>query len=122
MSFSELLANILNTVMVAVIPILVSFLVKRINIQTKNETINNYLTIAENAVSTAVQTISQTYVDALKSDGKFTAEEQKQAFEMAKTTAKQIMGDSALQALAQLTSDSNAWLEAKIEATVRTSK
>ena len=122
MSFSELLANILNTVMVAVIPILVSFLVKRINIQTKNETINNYLTIAENAVSTAVQTISQTYVDALKSDGKFTAEEQKQAFEMAKTTAKQIMGDAALQAVDQLSHDSNGWLNAKIEAAVWTSK
>jgi hypothetical protein len=101
----EFLSSLLNTVLVAAIPVLVGAFAQYFNLKTKNERINAYLGIATDAVHTAVDMVSQVYVEALKSDGSFDEDEQRRAFEMAKDIAKRVMGEAALQAIEQMSGD-----------------
>ncbi len=116
MSFLEFLSGLLNTVLVAAIPVIVTAFAQYFTIKTKNERLNTYLCIATDSVKTAVNMVSQTVVEALKSDGKFTKDEQEKALAMAKQIAIEVMGEAALEALSLVTEDVDGWLIAKIEA------
>ena len=84
--------NLIETLVLAPLIIAISsFLIALIRQQTskieekiKDEKAKRMLEIAENVVSQAVATVSQTYVDGLKKDGIFDTDAQKEAFEMSK--------------------------------------
>jgi hypothetical protein len=118
----EFLASVLNTILVAAIPLVVGYAVQFIKVKTANEKLNGYLDIATEAVQKAVLETSQIYVDALKSGGVFTEDEQKTAFSMSVEKAKTLMGNAALEALAKLTGDAQGWIQATVEATIKQSK
>ncbi len=122
MTFQQFLLSVLNAVLVAAIPVITGAFVRYFALKTKNEKLDTYLCIAVDTVKTAVSMVSQTVVDALKSDGAFTREEQIKALAMAKEIAKRVMGEAALQALSQATENVDAWLFAKIEAAIKDSK
>jgi len=90
----------------------------------KNEKLKKYLGVAEDAIKTAVLSISQTYVDTFKKEDSFTVDAQKSAFMLAKTKALSIMGDKALEVLKEELSggEVDLWIESKIEQYVKTSK
>ena len=65
-----------------------------------------------------VITLNQTYVDALKAEGKFTTEKQQEAFEKAKSDVYTILSTEMIDVLIAVYGDIDAWLESKIESTV----
>ena len=54
----------------------------------ENEKLNQYVDLAQNAISNAVLSVSQVYVDSLKASGSFTKEAQAEAKEKAVERAK----------------------------------
>lgn len=87
--------------------------------QVDNETAYKYIDMACEAVAQAVTHTAQTYVDALKAEGKFSRDKQILAFEIAREKAKQILGTAALEALGEIYGDLDTWLDTKIEQVCR---
>lgn len=119
---NELISTIVYGVLIPILPILTAYLVQVLKAKTAevktridNNTVNKYIDIAEDAVSTAVVSVTQTYVDSLKASGKFDAEAQKKAFEDAKAKAIAIMGETAKKTIETTYGDLNVWLDNKIE-------
>ena len=120
---NELLLNILSVVVTTIIIPLITFLGIKLNTYLKskvqNEKMQNYLDAATKAVTLAVTTTMQTYVDNLKKSGNFTAEAQQEAFKRAKEKALTLITQDAKNALETLYGDFNEWLTLQIETTVK---
>jgi hypothetical protein len=91
--------------------------------KTANEKIRHIINQAVDAASTAVQSVQQTYVDALiKGGGKLTPEQQAEALSKALTACKTILGSKGLDtlqsALALGQSDLETWLTHHLEEAV----
>ena len=80
-----------------------------------NETARKYIDMAYGAVNKAVMATAQTFVDALKKEGAFTKEKQIEAFNMAKNTALEILGNEAIAALDEIYGDFDTWINTLIE-------
>lgn len=80
-----------------------------------NETVSKYMDMA-------VAYTAQTFVDALKAEGKFTKEKQLEAFQKAKDKALEILGDTVVNVLNEVYGDFDAWIETKIEQACREDK
>ena len=87
-----------------------------------NETVSKYMDMAVDAVAQAVAYTAQTFVDALKAEGKFTKEKQLEAFQKAKGKALEIRGDTVVNVLDEVYGDFDAWIETKIEQACREDK
>lgn len=121
--------TVLNIIEVAITSILlpliawgVSAFVKWLKSKTDNALIEKYIDFASNAVEMAVKETTQTYVDALKKEGKFDAEAQKEAFDRSFITAKGLLTDVATDAINIVYGDVDAWLKSKIESSVAENK
>lgn len=90
--------------------------------KAKNEKTKKYVDIAEEVVTNAVKTVSQTYVEALKEEGKFDAEAQKKAFAKAFEIVSIQLTAEAKATLDEAFGDVNEYLTSKIEASVRDNK
>ncbi|OJU10051.1 MAG: hypothetical protein BGN88_01865 [Clostridiales bacterium 43-6] len=95
---------------------------KEIISHTKNEQLLLHFNQAVDAVTAAVDATFQTYVDALKREGRFDAEAQKIAFNQAKDMALQTMSTETQQVLVSVIPDLAAWIEAKIEQSIKKNK
>ena len=87
----------------------------KIEQQLDNEIAAKYIDMANEAVASAVIYTTQVFVETLKSQGAFTKEKQIEAFNMAKTRALEILGDTAVAALNEIYGDLDAWLNTMIE-------
>lgn len=87
-----------------------------------NDTLSKYMDMAVDAVAQAVAYTAQTFVDALKAEGRFTKEKQLEAFQKAKDKALEILGDTVVNALNEVYGDFDAWIETKIEQACRNDK
>lgn len=118
--------NLIETLVLAPLIIAISsFLIALIRQQTskieekiKDEKAKRMLEIAENVVSQAVATVSQTYVDSLKKDGIFDKEAQQQAFEMSKDKIYTLLTTDTLQAVKDNYGNVEEWINTKIEETI----
>lgn len=90
--------------------------------KSKSAKLQKYVGIAETIVVNAVKTVSQTYVDALKEQDAFDETAQKTAFNRAMTIVRQQLTDDTAEALEDAFGDVDAYLTAKIEATVKDEK
>lgn len=113
---------IITSVIVPLLIAITGYAVNYLNNKIKNDKAEKYILIAEDAVCTAVTSVAQTYVDALKKDGKFDEEAQKVAFDEAKYKAVAIMGEAAREALKEVFGDIDSWLDNKIQYYVRKNK
>lgn len=122
--------NLIETLVLAPMIIAISsFLIALIRQQTakieekiKDDKTKKMLEIAESAVSQAVATVSQTYVDGLKKDGIFDTDAQKEAFEMSKDKIYKLLTTDTLQAVQNNYGDVDEWIVTKIEETINKSK
>lgn len=89
---------------------------------TKSSIINKYLDLASETIIECVQATNQTYVDALKKAGAFTAEAQKAAFKQTLDNVMNILSKDAIDYLNAITGDATKYIETKIEATVNEQK
>lgn len=125
----EFLLELLRAVAIATIPVCAAYLVQflrrksaQIGAQTDSLTSKKLLDEVTDAVTTAVTYVSQTYVDSLKKNGKFTPENQKIALDLAVERAKKLLTAEARNFLSAAYGSLNDYLVSRAEAEVRRQK
>jgi hypothetical protein len=129
MEWLPLLYQILEVCVIPLLGILTAYIVKFINIKTgeiqtkvDNDLANKYIAMVADTVSACVIATNQTYVEALKKNNAFTAEAQKEAFNLTYNAVMAILTDEAKEYLAEIYGDVAAYITNKIEAEVNISK
>ena len=87
-----------------------------------NEMYNKYLTMLESTIIDCVISTTQTYVEALKKEGKFDADAQKIAFTKTYTNVMAILNKDAKKYLEEAIGDLETYVYNKIEAEVNLTK
>ena len=101
---------------------LITVKINELKQKTDNEMADKYLTILNNSICDAVLTTTQTYVEALKKEGKFDAEAQKVAFEKTYNAVMAVLTEDAKEVLGEVIGDLNTYVTNKIEAEVLLNK
>lgn len=129
MNWVEILNQIFQLVLVPLLGILTTWFVKWINskienqkVTTENELYRKYLTMFQDTVERSVTMTNQTYVDALKNKNAFTAEAQKEAFEMTYKQVISLMTDEAKNYLSNVVGDFDEFTKMYIESIVNGKK
>lgn len=122
MDFSEILNIVIPILLTSVIIPLILGAGEYIKKKAKTEMQQKYFAFACDAVVTAVAETMQTFVTTMKNNGTWTDESAKQALEMSKLKAQEIMGVAALNALPEIVGDVETWLTSKVEAATLTTK
>ena len=123
---NEIIINIISVVVTSIVLPLISIagakLIQFINSKIKNNKAADLLTTATTIVINAVRSVFQTYVEALKQQGKFDIEAQKTAFQMTSKAVLDILSDDAKEYLTAAVGDLNVYITKKIEAEVNLNK
>lgn len=90
--------------------------------ETKNEKAAFYIELLEKAISDAVTATNQTYVDALKEQGKFDESAQQFAFNKTKKAVMDVLDKNAQKILEAAIKDLDSYIDSKIEAAVKEEK
>lgn len=123
---NEMLLNILSVLVSAVVLPIISLigakLVSWLSSKTKNEKSAAIIKEANDIVMNAVKCVLQTYVDALKKEGKFDEASQFLALSKAKEKALEQMSNDTKTFIEKNYGDLDLWLTTSIEATISTIK
>ena len=129
MEWLTLFYQILEVCIIPLLGVLTAFLIKFINmksaeIQNKvdNETADKYIAMLADTITACVIATNQTYVEALKKENAFTAEAQKEAFNLTFNAVMAVLTDDAKDYLTEIYGDLTAYITTKIEAEVNISK
>lgn len=116
---NEYLNEILGVVITAFVIPLITYLSK-VAIELLQEKIaERKIVKAIDVTEAVVAEVNQTYVDQLKKEGEFTAENEAVAFNKAFELSKQLINDSTQKVIAKAFNNFDSWLQAQIEAAVR---
>ena len=125
----EILYQIFELCIVPLLGILTAYIVSYIRAKinelteiSQNDTLDKYLNMLAETVSKCVIATNQTYVEALKKQGKFDAEAQKKAFTMTLNAVMNIMGKEAILYLNEACGDLSTYISNLIEAEVKAQK
>lgn len=119
---STIIMGVITAVVLPLLGLAGDALIKWIKSKTKNETTANMLSAASTIVLNAVRAVFQTYVEALKKSGEFTAEAQLVALRKAKDIALEQMSEEVKKYLTDTYGDLESWITTKIEATINALK
>lgn len=122
MSWNEIVAFVLSSVLKVVIAIIIPYVVKLIIAKINNDKAAKYIAYAGDVVSQCVAYVDQIYVDNLKEDGMFSPEAQKKAFDMCKQKILLMLNEEAKNAVIMAYGDFEEWLTNAIEHSVRENK
>ena len=125
MNWNEIFATIITSV---IVPILIwgarklmqlaDAKIEAINSDLARKMLDGALIEAESAVETAVRETQEIFVKALKNSGGFTQAAADQALLQTIERTRQILSSSAAHIIQDSTENLNAWIRAKIEATI----
>ena len=87
-----------------------------------NELVTKYTDLIEQTIIDCVTATNQTYVEALKKEGAFTKEAQKEAFSRTLNNVMSILTEDCYEYLTTITSDVDKYIANKIEAEVNFAK
>lgn len=125
----EFLSTLLLAVVTTAVPVLTTYAVgyirragERAQANTDDIKVQGYLKEITDAISDAVEATSQTYVDALKKAGSFTAEAQAEAAKRALTACIASISPAANAFIKSAYGDLEKYLSNRIEAEVRKQK
>ena len=128
-NFLQMLSQIFEVCVIPLLGILTAYLVQYIATkkdalikQNDNALAAKYITMLSKTITDCVIATNQTYVDSLKSQGKFDAEAQKKAFNMTLTAVLSILNDEAKEYLTAIYGDLNTYITTQIEAAVNKNK
>ena len=128
-NWNELLQTLLYTVITTILPIITAYIISFLKAKRdeklqdiNNEYIRNTLKDAMDIILDTVDTISQTFVDDLKKDGKFDKDKQKEALEKAINQAKKLMSEEAISLIIEKYNDLDEWIRTQIEAYIKKTK
>ena len=129
MEWLTLLYEILDVCIIPLLGILTAYIVKYINIKSKeiqsnvdSDTADKYIAMLADTITACVMATNQTYVEALKKKNAFTIEAQKEAFNLTYNAVMAVLTEDAKHYLAETYGDLTAYITTKIEAEVNVSK
>lgn len=129
MEWTELLTEIFQVCIIPLLGVLTAFFVKWVNAKSAeiqsnidDATLRKYMDMLTQTISDCVIATNQTYVDALKQQGKFDLEAQKVAFELTSNAVLEILSSEAQEYLSNAVGDLNSYITKKIEAEVNYNK
>ena len=132
MEFSEMMNNVLYTILTAIVPVITGFTVNLIRAKmkestvieeaAKNEKISNLIKDALSDVMDAVLYVNQIYTDSLKASGKFDKAAQEEAFNRAYVEAMNMISGETKKAIEQVYGSFDKWLLIKNESSVNVAK
>lgn len=125
----DLINQIFQLCIIPLLGVLTGFFVKWVNakskeIQTNNDDVlgNKYIQMLTDTITTCVIATNQTYVEALKQQGKFDAEAQKEAFKRTTEAVLEVLSEDAKKYLTEAYGDLYRYIDEKVEATVNETK
>ena len=129
MEWSDFLSEIMQVCVIPLLGVLTMYLVQYIKMKSKEITdktdsdlADKYIQMLTDTITTCVIATNQTYVEALKKQGKFDKEAQKEAFELTYNAVMAVLTDEAKHYLAAIYGDLTAYITTRIEAEVNVSK
>ena len=129
MDWMVILYQIFDLCIVPLLGILAMYLVQFIRMKsqeiadkTESELADKYIQMLTDTITACVIATNQTYVDALKKQGKFDREAQKYAFDLTFNAVMAVLSDEAKHYLASVYGDLTAYITTRIEAEVNVSK
>lgn len=129
MDWMELLTQIFQLCIVPLIGVLTTFLVNylrkkstELQEKTDSELAKKYMQMLTDTICVCVIATNQTYVEALKKQGKFDKEAQEKAFQMTLDAVLAILSQEAQDYLTSIYGDLNAYITQLIEAQVNQCK
>ena len=96
--------------------------IDKIQVSIEQYKLNQYIDIAQSALSTAVEATAQTYVDSLKQSGSFTEEAQAIAKDKALSIAKKLLTAEVREAVTTVYGDLDTYLDSMLESMVHKTK
>ena len=125
----ELVKQLFEIVIFPLLGVATTFLIKYLNAKssqikegTDNVLYKKYIDMLTDTITRCVIATNQTYVDALKKEGKFDAEAQKKAFELTYDAVLGILSQDAIDYLNNSVSDLDAYITNLIESEVNKNK
>ena len=129
MDLVELLNEIFKVCIIPLLGVLTAYLVKYINVQkeklkvqTENDLIKKYIDQLTDTISICVIATNQTYVEALKKEGKFDKDAQLKAFDKTKNAVLATLTEESKKYLELAYGDLNKYINTQIEAQVNIQK
>ena len=129
MDWLNLLADIFEVCIIPLLGVLTAYIVKYIQVKsaeitknTDNTLIDKYTGMLADTISACVLATNQTYVEALKKQGNFDAEAQKNAFNMTLDAVMNILSEDAKKYLSEAFGDLNSYIVSQIEASININK
>ena len=129
MNYLDIIAKIFELVVIPLLGAATMYLITLIKAKraeaianTNNETAKKYINMLDKTITECVLATNQTFVEALKKDGSFTEEAQKQAFKLTYDAVMAVLTDDAKEYLTEVVSDLQSYITTKIEAQVVVSK
>lgn len=125
----DFLFTLLQAIIIAAVPVITTFLcdlirTKRNEVKARanSDAAKDLVDDALGAVETAVRVVSQIYVDELKKEDRFSAQNQEDALWQAYDIAVGLMTDEAQNYIGKHYNGMQDWLKAQIEAEVKKQK
>lgn len=129
MDWMNILSKVFELIIFPVISIggiyltyLISVKIKELKQKTNNDTAKKYLDMLNDTIANAVLATTQTYVEALKKEGKFDAEAQKIAFKQTYDAVMKVLNAEAMKYITESVGDLETYVTNRIEAEVRMTK
>ena len=129
MDWNNILTQIFELILFPLLIVGATYLIYFLSVKTKeikdktdNDTFDKYLDMLNNTITQCVIATTQTYVEALKKEGKFDAEAQKIAFQKTYDNVMSILTAESKYYLQTALGDLEAYINNKIEAEVALNK
>lgn len=129
MDWITILNEIFQVCVIPLLGILTAYVVKFIQVKANEIAINQdneierkYTYLLADTITDCVVATNQTYVDALKEKNAFDEEAQKTAFKMTFDAVMSVLSQEAKEYLAVIYGDLDAYITARIEASVKANK
>lgn len=129
MEYNELMKQIFEICLFPLLGILTTFLIifiskkaQEIKIKVDNDLYNKYIDMLQQTIINCVVATNQTYVNALKAEGKFDSEAQKIAFQKTYDAVLAILSDDAKTYLNEAIGDLQTYIINQIETEVNFNK
>ena len=119
---NQIIINVLTYLFIALIGGALTFIIRWLNKEIKNDFVSSVLDEIERAVNDAVRYVNQTYVDDLKEINSFTDLDKKNALNMATNAAITGLSKRALTYINKNYDSIQDLLETKIEAAIKNFK
>ena len=129
MDWNTIITQIFEVCIIPLLGVLTVFIIKLINSKTNeinatqsNEVLIKYTTMISNTITNCVIATNQTYVEALKKEGKFDLEAQQKAFKLTYNAVISILNEEAKNYIQTIYGDINLYITNLIEAEVNSNK